>query len=135
MIYIKGKPGAGKSTVLMEAFKNAKALPNEVVASSFFFCRGNLAQNSPISLFRSLLHQILDQHPSAGAELIEIHKNRRHTESGQGKEVQWCENELKGWLRTIISNVSAAWPMRIYVDALDEAGDAVAFAVENYFRR
>jgi len=69
-LWIKGKPGAGKSALIKNALRDAKeraddkaraARDKPVVASFFFHGRGSSIQKSPLGMFRSLLHQILDQ--------------------------------------------------------------------------
>ncbi|KAF8523952.1 hypothetical protein BU17DRAFT_85441 [Hysterangium stoloniferum] len=132
LLWIRGKPGAGKSTALNNAFQTAKAAHRkEVVASFFFFRRGDPTQNSLVSLFRSLLHQILDKDRTALAQLTEKYKNKRTIHAG---EVTWHEDELKDFMQTIITDGSAARSIRIYVDALDEAAENVASTVVSYFR-
>ncbi|KAF8511826.1 hypothetical protein BU17DRAFT_96885 [Hysterangium stoloniferum] len=131
-LWIKGNPGAGKSTVLKDASGDVEAARHdEVVASFFFFRHGDPTQNSLISFFRSLLHQILDKDLPALEKLTERHRKKRATQYGAGKEVQWHEAELMVFLETIIP---AARPIRIYVDALDEVGETDASRLLKYFR-
>ena len=97
LLWIKGKPGAGKSTVLKYAFKAAKRNGEGLILASFFFHgRGSLVQKSPLGLFRSLLHQILQQVPTYSQSsllFIDIGVTRRGNmdKSGIGvKEI--CRN-------------------------------------------
>ncbi|OLN96219.1 Ankyrin-3-like protein 3 [Colletotrichum chlorophyti] len=64
-LWISGKPGAGKSTVMKFAFKNATEVHRDDVAiTSFFFnARGNGLEKSTFGLYRSLLHQLLSKFP------------------------------------------------------------------------
>ena len=64
LLWIKGKPGAGKSTLVRHLLATDKQAKHEMVVASFFFhARGSVLQKSPLGLFRSLLHQILQQAP------------------------------------------------------------------------
>lgn len=73
LLWIKGKPGSGKSTLV----KYAKdALPpiygKETLVFSFFFHgRGRELQKTPIGLFQCLLHQLLKRVPGAVHEVNE----------------------------------------------------------------
>src|SRR2546423_1442599 len=75
LLWIKGKPGAGKSTLLKYALRDTGklGLPQNrlVVASCFFHGRGAEIQKSPLGLFRSLLHQLLEQVPDWLYELTQ----------------------------------------------------------------
>jgi hypothetical protein len=64
-LWIKGKPGAGKSTLMKFALANAlektKNKNDEVAASFFFNARGNELERSTAGMYRSLLLQLLEQ--------------------------------------------------------------------------
>ncbi|KAI1451315.1 ankyrin repeat-containing domain protein [Annulohypoxylon moriforme] len=66
LLWIKGKPGAGKSTlmkfVLSDFYRNSKEQGN-VILSFFFNARGGELEKSTIGLYRSLLLQLLKQQP------------------------------------------------------------------------
>jgi len=65
LLWIKGKPGAGKSTLMKFAISQAeKVMGEEVVLSFFFHARGIDLQKSTVGLYRSLLWQILARLPS-----------------------------------------------------------------------
>src|SRR5437762_2502178 len=61
LLWIKGKPGAGKSTLIKYALRETeKQQPLDYTVASFFFHgRGTSIQRTALGLFRSLLHQIL----------------------------------------------------------------------------
>ncbi|KAF4866652.1 Vegetative incompatibility protein HET-E-1 [Colletotrichum siamense] len=64
-LWISGKPGAGKSTVMKFIFKSASEVHGDSVAiTSFFFnARGSALEKSTFGLYRSLLHQLLRRFP------------------------------------------------------------------------
>ena len=63
LLWIKGNPGTGKSTVLKHALETAGRFTKResILASFFFHGRGAPTQKSTLGLFRSLLHQVLQQ--------------------------------------------------------------------------
>jgi ankyrin repeat protein len=66
-IWLKGKPGAGKSTIMRFAFEQHKEthdsanadIGKHLLASFFFHARGTSLQKSTIGMYRSLLYQLL----------------------------------------------------------------------------
>ena len=128
LLWIVGKPGAGKSTLMRYALQRGSP-SSDVIASFFFFGRGSDLQRSSYGLFRSLLHQILDQIPDMLSDFIPIYKKKRETR----QEFEWYETELRQSLEQIILRASRDRSIRIYVDALDEAGQEVAQKLIAYF--
>lgn len=61
--WVKGKAGAGKSTLMKHAFRRAEkeAEGNCMVVSFFFNARGALIEKSLEGMFRSLLYQLFDK--------------------------------------------------------------------------
>ena len=66
LLWIRGKPGSGKSTIMKYAAHAAMStkLPATVI-TSFFNARGALFKKSTLRMYWSLLLQILDQIPTA----------------------------------------------------------------------
>lgn len=136
LLWIKGKPGAGKSTLLKYALRQAEnqASPKKPLVASFFFHgRGADIQKTPLGLYRSLLHQILDQIPNSLPELISTFKKNCETQGMPGEKWNWNEMQLQDFLKDAILRVSKTHSMRIYVDALDECGEKVAKGLVEFF--
>jgi hypothetical protein len=137
LLWIKGKPGAGKSTLLKYALRKCRqpaSLKKLVVASFFFHGRGADMQKTPLGLFCSLLHQILDQIPEVLREFSSVFKKRCETEGKPGEEWKWHEGELRTILKDYIWRAPETYLIRIYVDALDECGERVARELVEYFQ-
>ena len=132
LLWIVGKPGAGKSTLMRYALRRASH-SSDVVASFFFFSRGSDLQKSPCGLFRSLLHQLLDQIPEMLSDFIPIYEKKSKTKQESNSDIQWHETELREYLEQWILSASRNRPIRIYVDALDEAGKGLAEKLIEYF--
>ncbi len=63
LLWIKGKPGSRKSTLVKHTLDNYRARDNALILSFFFYSCSDELQRTPLSLFRSLLHQVLKQAP------------------------------------------------------------------------
>ncbi|KAJ5532873.1 Pfs NACHT and ankyrin domain protein [Penicillium frequentans] len=63
-LWIVGKPGAGKSTIMKFAYMKRKSHIGSAVTASFFFnARGQYLEKSIIGMYRSLLLQLLEGYP------------------------------------------------------------------------
>ena len=135
-LWIKGNPGVGKSTVLKYAFEAAKQNNEGVTLASFFFHgRGSLIQKSPLGLFRSLLHQILQQIPSLLTTFASLFRQRCDTEGQNGQKWDWRERDLQDFFSSRVIETAKTFPMRLYIDALDECGQESAINLVEYFHR
>lgn len=131
-LWIKGKPGAGKSTLMKYAFSNAvnkDAGRNCVIASFFIHGRGGLLQKTSLGLYRSILHQILPHFPSQLSKLASIvqTKEKQH---GPGCW-NWRDGELFDFLSETIIAVAGDIPIVLYIDALDECETATTTLMHN----
>ncbi|KAK5011575.1 hypothetical protein LTR28_012892 [Elasticomyces elasticus] len=136
LLWIKGNPGVGKSTLLKYILRNnePKRTSRRRVEASFFFTgRGSDLQKSRLGLFRSLLHQLLKQTPSLLCRLAAVFKTKRDQKGEWKKDWDWHENELREFLADYILQASETSSVQIYVDALDEAGETVARDLLDYF--
>jgi hypothetical protein len=97
-LWVKGKPGAGKSILMKFLFSNAKesakANPNVMVISFFFNARGDHLEKSTIGLYRSLLFQILKKAPDLRGVLDGLGHNAHRLIEDYG----WQIETLKGTL-------------------------------------
>ncbi|RYO94460.1 hypothetical protein DL762_000556 [Monosporascus cannonballus] len=136
LLWIKGKPGAGKSALLQYALKNVMVASNTgdraLVLSFFFHGRGAELQKTPLGLFRSLLHQLLSQVPDALSDLVKIFQERREKMGEPGEKWKWHLRELHDSFESLLPKVLERRPVWLFVDALDECGeeDAVRLALE-----
>jgi len=127
LLWIKGKPGAGKSTLVRHVLATDERASHKIVFASFFFhARGSVLQKSPLGLFRSLLHQILLQVPELLLKFSSIFQKRCETQGKIGKKWHWHERDLEDFFKIHVAGAAKTYKMRIYVDALDECGKAAA---------
>ena len=130
LLWIKGKPGAGKSTLMKYALRQ-EGRDQTVIASFFFNARGSPLERTPIGLYRSLLHQLLRFAPDQLSKLAAIYKERCQLRGEVEMKWNWHEGELKDWLSDLLLTL-AVRPVRLYIDALDESGEAVATQLVEY---
>lgn len=128
LLFIKGKPGAGKSTLMKEAVRGTKSeLQARGCCASFFInTRGDSLECSPSGILRSLLCQLLTyceglriNHKLESAVML-VH-NIREKAALPSKE--WPDLQLESLLTDILEFLSREQvPVYIFVDALDELG-------------
>ena len=115
-LWIKGKPGAGKSTIMKFAYTKAKNDVKGPIAISYFFnARGEHLEKSTRGLYRSLLFQLLTKIPrlqtvldtTEASYLQELSPDSRTTEI------------LQSLFRQAIEKLEDQ-PLTCFVDALDE---------------
>jgi hypothetical protein len=122
--WIKGKPGAGKSTLMKCAQQYGGEKYNDLIISFFFNARGEELQRSAEGMYRSLLYQLLDAVPGLALALGKF--------SGRLTKQSWALAELESMLTKA---VRALGPNAVtcYIDALDECNDEEARKMIEHF--
>ena len=101
LLWIKGKPGAGKSTLMKYAIRQGN--PNETTKASFFFNgRGSSIEKSPLGLNRSILPQLLPLAPEQLSRLTLVYIERCQTRGKFAEKWDWHEGELKDRLTDLL---------------------------------
>jgi len=117
-LWIKGKAGAGKSTLMK--FAAASARKDMEVVSFFFNARGEDLEKSTIGMYRSILSQILHQLPNLQCVLTStLHlrsciRNRRPPD--------WSIELLKTLFDEVVQNLKET-SLACFIDALDECNE------------
>jgi hypothetical protein len=115
-LWIKGKAGTGKSTLMKYALANARDMMRDRVIISFFFnARGVDLEKSTIGMYRSLLLQLLEQLPT----LQHIFESLHLSHSSIHENYQWSTESLKTLLEQAILHLGDTSVM-FFIDALDE---------------
>lgn len=128
-LWIKGKPGAGKSTLMKFALANTRRnAKDEIVLSFFFNARGDDLEKSTSGLFRSLLVQLLEQLPST--------KFRFSTLGSPlwKNNAEWTLASLQSLFEEAVLNLRDA-TIICFVDALDECDDQQIRDMVYFFER
>lgn len=74
-------------------------------------------------MFRSLLHLLLKQIPSAGQESYSLYDRERRCQGDSGKGWEWRLEELWEAFSSALLATAKDHAVRIFIDALDETGD------------
>lgn len=119
-LWIKGKPGAGKSTLMKYAVSQTRssAAPSLVI-SYFFNARGEFLEKSTIGLYRSLSWQLFNSIP----QLREVFNDPAFTIWESLGVQQWPVAFLKELFERAIARLGSA-SVLCFIDALDECAEA-----------
>ena len=133
LLWIKGKPGSGKSTLTKYALDNARKATrgdSALVLSFFFHGRGDELQRTPLGLFRALLHQVLAKVPSALQDLVDSFE----TKNRENKDWHWHGKELWYFFKSSLPRILKSRPVWLFIDALDECGEDNAVQLVEMFK-
>lgn len=114
LLWIKGKPGAGKSTLMNFAFSRARRTLKKkwnIIMSFFFNARGDDLERSTVGLYRSLLLQLFDARPDLEYTLDHI-----------PRVYQWSTDLLESLFEDTIQAMGEA-SLLCFIDALDECDE------------
>ena len=113
-LWIRGKPGSGKSTLMKFAVRNAQKAASETVISFFFNARGEDLEKSTLGMYRSLLFQILKAIPD-----LQIVLDRLRPTVAQEESLRWEEDDLQNLFEAAIKSLGQR-RLTCFIDALDE---------------
>ncbi|GCB21873.1 ankyrin repeat domain-containing protein 50 [Aspergillus awamori] len=128
-LWIKGKAGSGKSTMIKFAFQRANdTVTAETDVISFFFnARGDDLEKSTLGMYRSLLAQLLEKVPELQVLLDEL-------DNGNGGDsYPWSHEILQHTFRRSISRLGGRRVI-CFVDALDECEEEEVRAMIDFIR-
>lgn len=120
-LWIKGKPGVGKSTMMKYIYlqmRNKDQRQKVLTASFFFNARGEYLETSILGLYRSLLHQLLEGFPS----LQHVFDNPDVVPRSFTVNQSIHLTALKKLLRNAIMDLGSR-EFTCYIDALDECDE------------
>ncbi|UKZ74671.1 hypothetical protein TrVFT333_002341 [Trichoderma virens FT-333] len=127
-LWIKGKPGTGKSTLMKFALANARKKIKDMIIISFFFnARGDDLENSTIGMYRSILLQLLERLP----ERQDIFDSLGLTIRKDGYH-QWSVESLKVLFEQVVQGLGKSC-LLCFIDALDECEEDQIRDMISYF--
>ncbi|OAL56703.1 hypothetical protein IQ07DRAFT_554869 [Pyrenochaeta sp. DS3sAY3a] len=134
-LWIKGKPGTGKSTIMkyaLNAYKKTvkKTVKKTIVISFFFNARGEELEKSTLGTYRSLLVQLLEARPDL-QRIIASPGIARSVTSGY---FQWSIALLESVLEEAIQGLEKA-SVTCFIDALDECDEDQVRSMLRFFQR
>ncbi|KAJ5772329.1 hypothetical protein N7520_002858 [Penicillium odoratum] len=139
LLWIKGKPGAGKSTLMVFLHDRLKRLEDRsqgVIRLDFFFtARGAEMQRTPLGMLRSLLNQIFDRDETIRPQVREVYEQRCRQFGYGERNWDWPQVVLEELLANAVLASANHQHVNVFVDALDEAGAESAQLLADYFHR
>ncbi|KAF2221925.1 hypothetical protein BDZ85DRAFT_283061 [Elsinoe ampelina] len=128
LLWIKGKPGTGKSTIIKFMCNRIKRLRNNAIVLNFFFnARGSNFERSTAGTFRALLHQLL----LIRSDLQSIFDTCNVHIDQQGN-AEWTVEVLQSLLSAAIGQLRSQ-QIIIFIDALDECSEDDIRDMLDYF--
>ena len=121
VLCIKGKPGAGKSTLIKHTLAHCKEIfPEHLTAAYFFNARGGALEKTPLGMLRSIVYQLIKQDDTLFEQFLIRFRDKQHV-SRHG-EWEWRLQELEAFTTSVIRQERSK-PLILLVDALDECND------------
>ena len=115
-LWIKGKPGTGKSTLMKFVLANTRrTMKDRIVISFFFNARGEDLEKSTIGTYRSLVLQLLERLPALRC----VFDSLGLSTSSISINHQWSIESLKTLLEQAIQSLGES-SVVCFIDALDE---------------
>ncbi|PNP78967.1 hypothetical protein FNYG_07832 [Fusarium nygamai] len=129
-LWIKGKPGAGKSTIMKFAYSQAmKAMDNAIVISFFFNARGDDLEKSIVGMYRSLLWELL----SKASGLQKVLDDADLIPLSHYDQPMWSAEVLRSLLSLAIASLGRK-RLLCFVDALDECDRKDVYDMIEHFQ-
>jgi ankyrin repeat protein len=129
-LWIKGKPGTGKSTMMKFALGNSRKMMNDRIIISFFFnARGADLEKSTTGMYRSLLLQLLERLP----ELQCVFDSLGFATWNSSGHHQWSVELLKDLFEQAIQILGQSSVM-CFIDALDECDECQIRDMVTFFQ-
>ncbi|KAG9255473.1 uncharacterized protein F5Z01DRAFT_653179 [Emericellopsis atlantica] len=127
-LWIRGKPGAGKSTIMKFAFSNFKPPDGKrgISLSFFFNARGTYLQKSVVGMYRSLLYRLLQKSMGLPMNLEQLH------DIGPRQTERLALVTLKDIFRTAVLSLGKR-SLTCFIDALDESDEQQIIEMVQYF--
>ena len=124
MLWIKGKPGAGKSTLMKHALRRCDDIfADHLIAAYFFHARGDVLEKTPLGMLRSIVFQLVDKDNELYEQLMPIFREKRYGDRDGNGQWQWQRPQLEDFLVSAVQRRPSQRPLLLLVDALDECTD------------
>jgi NACHT domain len=132
ILWIKGKPGAGKSTLMKSALKHIQHRHKGCnIAAYFFNARGTTLEKTPLGMLRSLLYQLVEGDEQLFDAFLPLFQDKRKK---QGELFEWHIGELGDFLLEQMKGLKLK-PIILLIDALDECTDKDVRAVASFLQK
>ncbi|KAF3210669.1 hypothetical protein TWF192_009048 [Orbilia oligospora] len=134
VMWIKGKPGTGKSTLMKHALEHcrtASKFKGHSIIAYFFNARGTNLEKTCLGMLRSLVCQLIEQDARVCSMFIPkyIRKEEMH-----GTTWQWHIDELKVFMFQMMQHLKPK-PIILFADALDECEESEVREAVSFFEK
>ncbi|KAJ5984429.1 hypothetical protein N7481_006528 [Penicillium waksmanii] len=136
LLWIKGKPGTGKSTLMAFLHEQLNYLRPEshgIYLNFFFYARGKDLQHTQLGMFRSLLYHLFNRDESIRRIVREVYRQSVGLDGGPGYGGELSQSQLEEAFQKAVLASASVQQVVIFVDALDEAGATSALELATYF--
>ncbi|KAI0096405.1 hypothetical protein GGR51DRAFT_568369 [Nemania sp. FL0031] len=128
LFWIRGKPGAGKSTLTKFVYEQLKRQHNAI--SFFFSARGDNLGKSVEGMYRSLLYQLLEMLPDLQHVLEDTYLLRMASTGC----IKWDIGTLRDTFQNAVLKLGQE-TLICFIDALDECNKFEVEKLVSYFKR
>jgi hypothetical protein len=118
-LWMKGKPGAGKSTIMKHCVNSKVMLKSASVISFFFNARGGILEKSVLGMYRSLLFQVLKVIPRMQDKFLSECLGKQEIEG----VYNWSIEEIQSILHKVVKMLENNH-LVCFIDALDECEES-----------
>lgn len=133
-LWIKGKPGTGKSTIMNFAHIEAKRkMKDKIVISFFFNARGTDLEKSTIGMYRSLLLRLLQNFPDLQEVLLGCLETLGMNIGTSVDRLRFTIDSLKYMFREAIHSLHRH-SLVCFIDALDECSEEEVRDMISFFQ-
>ncbi|KAJ5298834.1 uncharacterized protein N7443_006954 [Penicillium atrosanguineum] len=138
LLWIKGKPGVGKSTLMVFLYDKLKRLQGEspgIRLECFFSLGGLEMQHTMLGMLRSLLVQIFERDLTVRPQVREAYEQQCRLFGGGERKWEWPQVVLEELLAGAILASASRQHVTMFIDALDETGTESAQQLAAYFHQ
>lgn len=130
ILWIVGKPGSGKSTLMkfMLAQAQRSRQRHQIVVSFFFNARGETLEKTTYGMYRSILYQLLNAAPHLQSVLDHVDSFGDLSAAAH----RWTLDEVQNILCHAVE-LLAGQHIRVYIDALDECDEREVRSMIKFF--
>jgi ankyrin repeat protein len=122
VLWVKGKPGAGKSTLMKRTLQHCEeTLRGQLIVSYFFNARGDQLEKTCLGMLRSIVWQLFQRDEGVRVRFTQRFREKELVhETGR---LEWRLSDLRDFVSLEIGG-RIACPVALLVDALDECSDS-----------
>jgi ankyrin repeat protein len=132
VLWLKGKPGAGKSTLMKHVFNHCKDNFSEQLLLAYFFnARGDVLEKTYMGMLRSIVFQLTKQDEVVRKRFVQ--RCREKAMIHEGSELEWQPSDLRDLLVIELGQRSTR-PVILLIDALDECSESDAHLVVKFLQ-